>query len=134
MRSTLLSLATVAATGAGLLSAAPAYAEAGESALILTRTGASLSADAPAERRHVVLACDPEPAGSHPDAAGACATLERAGADFTAIPRGQSACTMEYAPVTVTARGYWHGSEVRYSREFSNPCLARRDTAEVFAF
>lgn len=137
MRSTLLSLAALAATGAGFLAAAPvaAHADAGKSALILTSAHGSRSADTPlSSPRRVVLACDPEPAGTHPDARSACTTLQQVNADFAAIAPGRELCPLDYAPVTVTARGYWDDAWVEYEREFPNACAAARDTGGVFRF
>ncbi|MFI1163550.1 SSI family serine proteinase inhibitor [Streptomyces sp. NPDC020801] len=78
-----------------------------------------------------LLLCDPPRGHSH--AAEACAQLRRAGGDIRGIPRKNVFCSMIYAPVTVDARGQWHGRAVRYTETFANACAMRARTGDVFA-
>ncbi|MCM2577294.1 SSI family serine proteinase inhibitor [Streptomyces meridianus] len=80
-----------------------------------------------------VLACLPV-GGTHPHRASACAALERAGADFTAIPANFGSCPTVSSPVTVTANGFWKKKAVDFRKEYPNRCLAERATGEVFRF
>jgi len=96
-----------------------------------------LSTGSPREKSNssTTLQCSPA-GGSHPDAEAACAALERVGGDFTALgDHGEQAvCTLEYAPVRLSATGFWQGTPVDYEKTFSNPCVARSRTAGVFDF
>jgi subtilisin inhibitor-like len=87
------------------------------------------------EFRTAVLRCDP-PGGSHPRAGAACADLSRAGGDLNGLPGDPQVqiCTMEYRPVTASARGVWRGRPVRWSHEYGNPCALRAATGPVFSF
>jgi Subtilisin inhibitor-like len=87
------------------------------------------------EFRTAVLRCDP-PGGSHPRAGEACADLSGAGGNLDALPGDPQVqfCTMEYRPVTASARGVWRGRPVRWSHEYGNPCALRAATGPVFSF
>ncbi|MFI5686598.1 SSI family serine proteinase inhibitor [Streptomyces sp. NPDC051636] len=85
-----------------------------------------------AETRGTLLRCGP-PRG-HARAAEACAELTAAGGDIGAIPQTKDVfCPMIYAPVTVHARGEWHGRLVAYRETFSNACAMGARTGAVFA-
>ncbi|GLU48932.1 subtilase-type protease inhibitor [Nocardiopsis ansamitocini] len=135
---TFLTIATaLTATAAALVTASPAAAAepALRSALVLTTAKGSQAADGPlTDHRRVTLACHPAAVGSHPNSRGACAALKATNGDFESLPHRGGFCTMQYEPVTVTARGYWLGQEVNYGREFGNPCMAAQAAAGVFAF
>jgi hypothetical protein len=62
----------------------------------------------------------------------ACDQLRSAGGDIRGIPRRDGFCSMIYAPVTVQARGQWQGREVEYSETFSNACVMKARTGDVF--
>lgn len=83
------------------------------------------------DTRGTLLLCDP-PRG-HARAAEACAELDATGGDPRAIPLRDSFCPMVYAPVTVRARGQWHGRPVDYTETFSNACAMTARTGSVFA-
>ncbi|MUL43459.1 serine protease [Streptomonospora sp. PA3] len=132
----------------GLLALSPgAHAAAGAPAAAATTGGRAaqvpdavlrLSVAATEEKRSdsTTLHCRPA-GGSHPRAEDACAALERAEGDFSALgERSQQTtmCTLQYAPVRVSASGVWQGAPVDYSETFSNPCVARAETAGVFDF
>lgn len=122
-----------AALRGGLLAAA--------ALLLATTTPAPAAATSPGnwlyltvtrrDTRGTLLLCDP-PAG-HARAADACAELGAAGGDIGRIPPKDAICTMQYAPVTVRARGEWSGRPVAYERTFSNGCVLAARTGSVFA-
>ncbi|WP_037671667.1 subtilase-type protease inhibitor [Streptomyces griseus] len=119
--------ALLAAAALLLATATPVAASPGDWLyLTLTRGGASVD-----DSRGTLLLCDP-PQG-HPRAADACAQLRRAGGDIGRIPAKDAICTMQYAPVTVHARGTWDGRPVAYERTFSNGCVLAARTGSVFA-
>ena len=60
--------------------------------------------------------------GTHPNAAAACAALAEAGGDPNRIRPREGVCTMEYAPVTLTVRGWWAGRVVAYRKTHGNRC------------
>ncbi|NSC20987.1 protease inhibitor SIL-V5 [Streptomyces albus subsp. chlorinus] len=80
------------------------------------------------------LTCDPNPRGSHPRAAEACAALDRANGDLDALPGDPGLCTMEHAPVTVSARGTHEGRPVTWEKTYPNSCALHRATGPVFDF
>ncbi|GHC50760.1 subtilase-type protease inhibitor [Streptomyces flavofungini] len=84
--------------------------------------------------RGVLLTCEPTPSGHHPHAARACAELDAVGGDFAALPVAPEPCTMEYAPVTVSASGEFRGRPVDWHRTFSNACHLGAGTGYVFRF
>ncbi|MFF4491289.1 SSI family serine proteinase inhibitor [Streptomyces sp. NPDC001544] len=75
------------------------------------------------------LFCHPE-AGSHPDPAGACRTLDRNtrwGRDVFAPVAPGSVCTMQYGgPATARVTGTWAGRPVDAVYDRSNGCEAER--------
>ncbi|HEV7649118.1 MAG TPA: SSI family serine proteinase inhibitor [Actinophytocola sp.] len=83
----------------------------------------------------VHLQCHPA-GGSHPNPESACRAVGTAHGDFDDLPGSPQfvACTMEYRPVTASARGSWHGRHVRWKHKFANPCTLRADTGVVFDF
>ncbi|GAA3166501.1 hypothetical protein GCM10010466_66600 [Planomonospora alba] len=84
--------------------------------------------------RTATLTCGPD-GGTHADPAAACAQLRRTGGRVEGIPESQGACTLEYAPVRVSATGTWQGRQYRYERTYPNRCAAVRATGGVlFAF
>lgn len=80
------------------------------------------------------LICEPRPAGMHPNAAAACADLERAGGDLDGLPGRPRPCTREYDPVTATATGTYGGRPISWQRTFSNACVLESETGPVFSF
>ncbi|GAA0516386.1 hypothetical protein GCM10011581_46290 [Saccharopolyspora subtropica] len=124
----------VAATLAGtvltpaLASAEPTTASAG-SMLHLSVQGTARD-DLP---RTVVLTCDPA-GGSHPYAPAACQTLQAVNGNLDLLNSGHAMCTLNYAPVTLTARGHWHNRPVTFEKTFPNACVAEAATGKVFAF
>ena len=83
----------------------------------------------------VRLECRPA-GGSHPTPRSACREIARAGGDFESLPGSPEmiACTMEYRPVTASARGRWNGERVRWQRQYPNPCTLLSATGVVFDF
>ena len=81
----------------------------------------------------VRLDCDP-PGGSHPEPWTACDELATAGGDLAGLQDEPVACTMDFRPVTASARGVWDGEVVLWEQEFSNPCTLNAATGTVFAF
>lgn len=80
----------------------------------------------------LTLTCNPD-GGDHPNADAACAEIESAGGDLSALPGEPSLlCTFIYDPVTVTATGTWRGQEVNYQETFPNTCELIRATGSVF--
>ncbi|WP_449064668.1 SSI family serine proteinase inhibitor [Planomonospora algeriensis] len=75
------------------------------------------------------------PTAHAPRAAAACDRLRRAGGRVEDVPESPGACTLEYAPVRVTATGTWQGRRYRYAETHPNRCAAIRATGGVlFAF
>lgn len=82
--------------------------------------------------RVLTLTCDPD-GGDHPSADAACAEIEAADGDLSALPGEPSLlCTFEYNPVTVTATGTWRGRTVNFEQTFPNTCDLIRATGSVF--
>jgi subtilisin inhibitor-like len=83
----------------------------------------------------VELQCYPD-GGTHPNAVNACSELTLVNGDFEQLPvtPGPAACTMEFRPVTASARGFWNGEKVKWDKEFSNPCTMHSGTGTVFGF
>ncbi|MEU6665426.1 SSI family serine proteinase inhibitor [Streptomyces sp. NPDC046727] len=84
-----------------------------------------------AEGPGTLLLCDP-PEG-HKHAAEACTELAAADGAIDRIPAEQVFCTMIYAPVTVHARGRWHGRVVDFQETYSSACVMKARTRHVFA-
>jgi hypothetical protein len=81
----------------------------------------------------VVLKCEPA-AGTHIDAADACATLESVDGDFDALEPLPVACVLIYKPVYVEVGGNWRDRVVRFQHNYPNLCVAGAETAGVFRF
>jgi hypothetical protein len=93
---------------------------------------AIVSAEGPVEV--VTLECAPT-GGTHPNAKAACADLTTADGDLNQVGDDQLvACTMEYRPVTASARGHWEGKLVTWEQEYPNNCTLTTDTGTVFHF
>lgn len=125
---------TVAATALIALGAAvPAHAAEGipapKGGLFLTVSGADNT-----WIRGVLLRCTPEPAGHHPQAAQACAAIEEAAGDFDALADDPHACTKEFDPVTVSAKGVYQGQVISWHKTYPNVCTMDADTGYVFRF
>jgi Subtilisin inhibitor-like len=72
--------------------------------------------------------------GTHPDADKACQALRSVDGDISALPATQQMCPRIYAPVVAQAQGRWHGSTVRYTKQFPNSCEMNARTGPVFDF
>jgi hypothetical protein len=81
----------------------------------------------------VTLTCDPT-GGNHPKGEDACDALHSAGGDFSKLPKRKQSCTLEYAPVEVSAKGQWRGKPVEFHTKFSNRCEASAESSGVFDF
>lgn len=103
---------------------------AAKSRLVLTVARGERSSPA---TRQATLTCGPA-GGSHRDARKACAAIAAVGGRLDKLVPSQTMCTMQYDPVTVTAKGQWRGSALRYTHTFSNACVLGADTGPVFAF
>ncbi|MEU0490763.1 SSI family serine proteinase inhibitor [Nocardiopsis sp. NPDC006139] len=79
------------------------------------------------QRSVTTLHCDPV-GGAHPEAEAACAAIAGAGS-IEAVAPAEGFCTMEYRPVTATARGH-----EEFEQTFGNPCVLRTAKGAVFAF
>lgn len=78
------------------------------------------------------LRCQPA-GGSHPRARPACVELAKVNGDFAELDVVKDrACTMQYDPVTVAAKGFWRGTPVAYKRTFGNACAMSNATGPVF--
>jgi hypothetical protein len=115
--------------------AAPAPSAATPSVLTLTVAHGE-HADSATPLRAVTLTCgDGTASGTHPAPEAACAQLRAVHGDVTALqPEDRTLCPMVYDPVVVTAEGVWQGQRVHYERTFANPCFARAQSRDVFAF
>lgn len=78
----------------------------------------------------VLLNCGPD-GGTHPRPEAACKQLSTVDGRIEDIPPINKACPFIFDPVTVTAVGIWKGSQRFYQREFSNKCVAVRETGGV---
>ncbi|MGH3750863.1 MAG: SSI family serine proteinase inhibitor [Micromonosporaceae bacterium] len=81
-------------------------------------------------RRQASLTCAPI-GGTHPSPREACAQLASVSGEVGRLPSQDGACTMEIAPVTVTATGQWNGQSRTYHRVFTNLCEAVHATGGV---
>jgi hypothetical protein len=84
--------------------------------------------------RGVLLDCEAQPPGRHPNAAEACAAIDAAGGDFDALPAKDGICTKQYAPVTVSATGLHRGRPVSWHKTYGNACEMGYSTGAVFRF
>src|SRR4051812_7678888 len=92
-----------------------------------------VSSDESGWARAVKLDCGP-PGGGHPDPAGACAVLERIGADPAKIKPAALLCMAVYTPVTAEITGDWRGAPVKWSHTYGNECEMSRATGVLFKF
>ncbi|WP_093802046.1 SSI family serine proteinase inhibitor [Streptomyces sp. Wb2n-11] len=84
--------------------------------------------------RGVLLKCPPGFPGPHPDAVGACAALDKADGDLDRLPGNPRACTKQYEPVTVSAKGSWRGRSAAWQKTYPNACVLDAATGPVFRF
>ncbi|MGW5051751.1 SSI family serine proteinase inhibitor [Actinokineospora sp. NPDC004072] len=125
-------IAGVAALGAALvagpvaIAAQPPTQE--HAKLALTVVGRS------GELKASTLRCGPD-GGSHPSASTACSQLAQVSGDISRLNADPAMiCTLEYDPVTATARGTWDGRPVDYREVFPNQCAMWSYTGSVFNF
>ncbi|MBV7694615.1 subtilase-type protease inhibitor [Streptomyces sp. TRM70350] len=132
-----LTAAAVCGPLTGAAHAAPAATPASlyaPSALVLT-TGHGESSATVTPERAVTLSCAPTPAGTHPNAAAACAELRGVDGNLDALESRPGVwCTREYDPVVVRVDGVWQGQYVSYERTFGNECVKNSYGTSVFAF
>jgi len=85
--------------------------------------------------RTVTLTCGPT-TGTHPDPAAACQALRQTDGNIEAMSKDQATtlCTLEYAPVTAAAQGFWRGRTVNFRKEFPNRCALHNETGPLFRF
>ncbi|MGN9810115.1 SSI family serine proteinase inhibitor [Micromonospora sp. BQ11] len=121
-------LATGVLTGAVAPPAAHAASTAATTVLVLT-----VEPHVDGATRIATLRCEPA-GGRHPDAATACRNVAAVDGDLTALEVDQGPCTLEYAPVTVRALGWWRDRPVSYVETFGNRCHLLRETGTLFAF
>ncbi|GAA1989005.1 SSI family serine proteinase inhibitor [Kitasatospora viridis] len=78
------------------------------------------------------LRCHPS-GGDHPQAAAACAALDRSGGDLDRLAGTTGTlCYQLYAPVTASASGHWLDREVRWHQQFGNICELHSRTDPAF--
>ncbi|MGW3470524.1 SSI family serine proteinase inhibitor [Saccharopolyspora sp. NPDC000995] len=93
----------------------------------------SIRGEAREDIRTTFLTCEPT-GGSHPYANDACQALKDVNGDFTKLTTKQSACPLNYKPVTLSAKGRWQGKPVTFEKTFPNDCVAGAATGKVFSF
>ena len=125
----LLAAATPAAAAAAATPVSPEARSGGDYLYLMVTKGDSRSSGT----RGTLLLCDPPHGHGHGRAAEACAQLDAAGGEISALPAADVYCPMLYAPVTVQARGQWHGRPVQYRQTFANGCVMEARTGAVFA-
>ncbi|WP_165966599.1 SSI family serine proteinase inhibitor [Actinomadura sp. 7K507] len=76
------------------------------------------------------LWCGPD-GGTLRSAPQACEQLESADGEVARIPAREGPCTLEYAPVRVSADGTWRGEPRHFARTYPNRCAAMRDTGGI---
>lgn len=97
---------------------------------LLTRRAAGASGTS--SFRMEFLTCEPT-GGTHPEAEAACAQLlESDGA--LELPPDETICPQIYAPVRVTATGYWRHHFKHFRKTYSNGCVLRSRTGVLFQF
>ena len=116
--------AAVPAVMAVAVSAAPAQADVPVGSYVLTMVHQS----GPAIERS--LHCDPD-GGTLAAASRACDQLRLADGRVERIPARAGACTLQYAPVRVIARGSWRERPRYFERTYPNRCVAVRDTGGI---
>ncbi|WP_446214976.1 SSI family serine proteinase inhibitor [Micromonospora sp. IBHARD004] len=60
--------------------------------------------------------------------------MARVDGDLAALDVEPGPCTLEHAPLTVRAVGFWHDLPVSYTRTFDDRCALRRGTGALFEF
>lgn len=85
------------------------------------------------EPRAAALRCDPA-GGTHPAATTACQAVAAVDGDLGAMTPEPGPCTLEYAPVTARALGFWQDQPVSWVKTFGNRCALLRETGSLFAF
>lgn len=111
--------------------ARPASARLARTYFVLTRTRTT-DRSSTTNPKIVTLSCDPT-GGTHPAAAAACQDLNASQGGFERAP-GDTICTMQYAPVTVTATGYWNRAPKQFRKTYGNECVMRTHTGDIFHF
>jgi len=79
------------------------------------------------------LNCEPA-GGLHKHAKEACDQLMPVEGDFRRLPDSGAMCTMELNPTKAILRGKWRNKKVDFQQVYSNPCVVRSFTGEVFDF
>jgi hypothetical protein len=79
------------------------------------------------------LNCEPA-GGLHKHAKEACDQLIPVEGDFRRLPDSGAICTMELNPTKAILRGKWRNKKVNFQQVYSNPCVVRAFTGEVFDF
>ncbi|CND69441.1 Subtilisin inhibitor-like protein 7 [Mycobacterium tuberculosis] len=116
--------AAVLAGMAAVASAAPAQADGPVGSYVLTVVPESGPASGWS------LHCDPD-GGTLTSASRACDQLRLADGRVERIPARAGACTLQYAPVRVVARGSWRDRPRYFERTYPNRCVAVRETGGV---
>ncbi|MEW2385966.1 SSI family serine proteinase inhibitor [Micromonospora sp. NPDC047707] len=126
-----LSAAAVLGTTALTVAATPAHAApTGQTTSVLLLSVVPHTTGAP---RAAALRCEPT-GGTHPYATSACQDVAAVDGDLAALSVNTGLCTLEYAPVTVRAVGFWRNRPVSYAETFGNRCELLRETGSLFAF
>ncbi|RKS68832.1 subtilisin inhibitor-like [Actinomadura pelletieri DSM 43383] len=112
---------------AAVACAMPAHAEAQVKPVGVYRLKVTPEHGVATEKR---LRCRPDGGTLHA-ASRACDQLEAADGDVGRIPAQPGMCTLEMAPVRVTAEGTWRGRPRHFARDYPNRCLAVRDTGGI---
>ncbi|XRQ13472.1 SSI family serine proteinase inhibitor [Actinomadura welshii] len=118
---------TAVAVPAALAQAAPAQAHAPAEPV-----GAYLLMVVPEEGPVTAktLWCGPD-GGTLSSASRACAQLASVDGEVARIPRRDGPCTLEYAPVRVSADGQWRGAPRHFVQTYPNRCVAMRATGGI---
>ena len=132
MRRVMASMTAVLAAFGGVAAGATAAEAKAAQKTRLVLTVAKGETPRPAAGR-ATLTCGPV-GGSHQRAAAACGQLKRVKGDFAALRVTDAMCTMQYEPVTVTAKGDWKGKKVAFQRTYGNGCVLSTETGSVFGF
>lgn len=81
----------------------------------------------------VTLTCHPS-GGTHPEAATACAALDRAGGQVGRLPGSNGICPMIYQPATAVATGHWGFTPQKFVQTYTNLCDLRNSLSPVYDF
>ncbi|WP_432096790.1 subtilase-type protease inhibitor [Streptomyces sp. bgisy100] len=86
--------------------------------------------------RAVTLRCAPTARGDHPDPRAACSELRGVNGKPGLLVKNDPGrvCPFIHDPVTVTAEGVWQGRRMSYSATFSNSCVMKGKTTQLFDF